>query len=57
VVKESAIQALRENKTRYSHSSGLPELRQAVTDYYARVYGVEVDPACVVVGPEWLGEP
>ncbi|WP_043620252.1 pyridoxal phosphate-dependent aminotransferase [Nonomuraea candida] len=49
LVKESAIQALRKNRTRYSHSSGLPELRQAISDYYGRVYGVDVNPARVVV--------
>ncbi|MEW9548343.1 pyridoxal phosphate-dependent aminotransferase [Nonomuraea sp. NPDC050783] len=49
LVKERAVQALRENRTRYSHSSGLPELRQAISDHYGRVYGVDVDPARVVV--------
>jgi (5-formylfuran-3-yl)methyl phosphate transaminase len=49
VVKEAAIRALRANRTRYSHSSGLPELRQAICDYYDRVYGVAVDPARVIV--------
>src|SRR5215470_4928273 len=48
-VKQAAIDALLANKTRYSHSSGLPELRQAVSDYYARRYGVSVDPLRIVV--------
>lgn len=48
-VKQAAIEALRANKTRYSHSSGLPELQQAVSGYYASQYGVRIDPRRVVV--------
>lgn len=48
-VKQAAIDALLANKTRYSHSSGLPELRQAVSDYYASRHGVHIDPRRVVV--------
>jgi (5-formylfuran-3-yl)methyl phosphate transaminase len=48
-VKQAAIDALHANRTRYSHSSGLPELRQAVCDHYATTYGVPVDPRRVVV--------
>jgi aspartate aminotransferase/aminotransferase len=28
----------------YSHSRGIPELREKLADYYKRQYGVEVDP-------------
>lgn len=49
MVKDLAIEALRANRTRYSHSTGLPELRRAICDYYARRYGVDVDPAQVIV--------
>ena len=31
-IKEAAREALKENKTRYAPSSGIPELRQAITD-------------------------
>jgi aspartate/methionine/tyrosine aminotransferase len=48
-VKRAAIEALLANRTRYSHSSGLPELRQAVSDYYASRYGLSVDPRRVIV--------
>jgi aspartate/methionine/tyrosine aminotransferase len=48
-VKQAAIEALLANKTRYSHSSGLPELRQAVADYYTRQYGLRIDPQRVIV--------
>ncbi len=50
LVKESAIAALRTNRTRYSHSTGLPELRQAISRHYGQTYGVDVDPGRVVVG-------
>lgn len=49
LVKDLAIEALRANRTRYSHSTGLPELRQAICDYYARRYGVDVEPGQVIV--------
>ena len=31
-VKEAMVRALEENKTRYSPSSGIPELRAAIAD-------------------------
>jgi aspartate/methionine/tyrosine aminotransferase len=49
IVKQSAIEALHANRTRYSHSTGLPELREAISEYYQRTYGVAVEPACVLV--------
>ncbi len=48
-IKESVIQAVREDRTHYASSSGLPELRQAICDHYARVYGVALDPSRVFV--------
>ena len=33
VIVEAAIEALRHNKTRYTHALGLLELRQAICDY------------------------
>ena len=39
VAIEAAIQALREGKTRYTAAAGIPELRQAVAEDYARRYG------------------
>lgn len=48
-VVDAAIDALLANRTRYTHSAGLPELRQAICDHYRRTYGVDVDPARVFV--------
>jgi (5-formylfuran-3-yl)methyl phosphate transaminase len=49
LVKEAAIAALRANRTRYSHSTGLPELREAISRHYGQTYDVDVDPARIVV--------
>ena len=49
VVKEAAIRAIRDNRTRYSDSNGVPEFRRAVCDYYERAYGVSIAPSRVIV--------
>ncbi|MEW5913106.1 MAG: pyridoxal phosphate-dependent aminotransferase [Thermodesulfobacteriota bacterium] len=49
VVVEAAIKALRDGRTHYTHSLGVRELREAIAEYYAQRYGVEVDPGRVVV--------
>ena len=48
-VKEAAVKAVRDGKTHYTHSLGLPELRQAICDLYAREYGITVTPDRVLV--------
>ncbi|MFO7964397.1 MAG: pyridoxal phosphate-dependent aminotransferase [Desulfobacterales bacterium] len=48
-VKEAADRALRENRTHYTHSLGMIELREAICDYYQRTYGVVIDPGRVVI--------
>lgn len=47
--KEAAVKAVREGRTHYTHSLGLPQLRQAVCDLYGREYGVRVTPERVLV--------
>src|SRR5215472_3532644 len=49
VVKERALEALRENRTRYTASAGVPELRQAICDFYFRMRGVRLRPSQVFV--------
>ena len=39
VVKEAYISAIREDKTSYSHNKGLPETRQAISNYFKNKYG------------------
>jgi aspartate/methionine/tyrosine aminotransferase len=49
-IKNSAIEALSRDNTRYTHSLGTLELREAVCNYYERIYGVRsIDPGQVVV--------
>ncbi|MDD4733047.1 MAG: pyridoxal phosphate-dependent aminotransferase [Desulfovibrio sp.] len=48
-VKEAACRALAENKTHYTHSLGILELREAVCEDYLNRYGVEVHPDQVII--------
>jgi aspartate/methionine/tyrosine aminotransferase len=45
----AGIDALRDGRTHYAPALGLPELRQAIADFYDSRYGVTVPPARVVV--------
>jgi len=44
-VKQAAYEAIRENRTRYTHSSGLLEARQAVAHHLDGLFGLAYDPA------------
>lgn len=48
-IKEAAYKALKEGKTGYTHSLGLPELREAISEHYHRKYNVEVAPDQIVI--------
>jgi aspartate/methionine/tyrosine aminotransferase len=48
-VKEAACRAIMDGRTHYTHSLGLPELREAVCEHYNSRYGVSVTPNRVVV--------
>jgi aspartate/methionine/tyrosine aminotransferase len=48
-VNEAICQALEEGATHYTHSLGIPELREAICEYYFKTYGVSVHPDQVVV--------
>lgn len=51
-IKQAAMEALEGDDTRYSYSQGLPELRQALSDYHRRHWQVDVaaDRFCVSIG-------
>lgn len=49
VICEAAVEAIREGDTRYTHSLGISELREAIAEDYEDTYGVNVSPAQVVV--------
>ena len=49
-VKDAAIQALARGETHYTHSLGLPLLREAICKYYSDTYGVHnIEPDQVIV--------
>lgn len=48
-VKAAATRAIEEGFTHYTHSLGLLELREAICDYYAKVYQVDLDPEQILV--------
>ena len=48
VISEVAIQSIRESRTRYTHTQGIEEFRNAVVDKYGRKYGVKISPAQVL---------
>ncbi len=50
-IRSAACRAMDEGHTHYCHSLGLPELRQAIGNYYRRTYDVAVDPDNVVITP------
>jgi aspartate/methionine/tyrosine aminotransferase len=51
VVRDALEKALKDGRARYTHSLGLLELREAIAEHYARVYGVAVAPDQVLVTP------
>ena len=50
-IQEAGIKAIREGKTHYTHSLGLLPLRQAITEWYDRQYGVDVSPDQILITP------
>ena len=48
-IKDAAAQALADGFTKYTPSSGIPELRQAVADKFQKDYAVEYEPSQVIV--------
>lgn len=50
-VKAAGIRAIEENRTRYTANAGIPELREALADWYRRERELDYDPADVVVSP------
>src|SRR5262245_30494628 len=49
VVREAAVRALRDGRTKYAHSLGILPLREAIAEHYRETYGVAVSPDQVLV--------
>ena len=50
-IVEAGLRALREGRTHYTPSLGLPALREAIAGYYADRHGVHIAPTRVAVTP------
>ena len=48
---DAGIKALQQHKTHYTPALGLPELRQAVAEYYDRKFSLDIDPRCIIITP------
>ncbi len=48
-VKRAACKALEDGHTHYTHSMGLVELREAISEYYHETYSVSVHPDRIVI--------
>lgn len=48
-IKDAAAKALAEGFTKYTPSSGIPELRQAIADKFKQEYGLEYKPSQIIV--------
>jgi aspartate/methionine/tyrosine aminotransferase len=50
-IVEAGIRALRAGHTKYTAARGLPQLREAIADYYARRFGVQVSADRILITP------
>jgi len=48
-VADAAVEAIRKRRLGYTDSTGLPQLRRAISDYYRDRFGVAVPPTRIVV--------
>lgn len=49
LVAQAAISAIEKGLTKYTPATGIPQLKQAISDYYLKRYGVIVAPERVIV--------
>ncbi len=49
VISEEAIRSINEGDTKYTHSLGMPELREAISQNYESLYGVKIPAKRVAV--------
>ncbi len=50
-VKEAGCRAIAEDRTRYTPTAGIPELRAAIATWLLRERGVAYDPRAILVSP------
>ena len=49
LVREAAQRAIRDGRTQYTQATGLPELREAIAQWYQQRFGIHVAPRRIVV--------
>ncbi|RMF95447.1 MAG: pyridoxal phosphate-dependent aminotransferase [Candidatus Schekmanbacteria bacterium] len=49
IIMETGIDSIRRGDTHYTHSLGLIELREAISEHYQRKYNVEISPDQIIV--------
>ncbi len=50
-VAEAAEKAITDGLNKYSQSMGIPELREAISEYYKKTYNVDVEPDRIFITP------
>ncbi|HEU5322059.1 MAG TPA: aminotransferase class I/II-fold pyridoxal phosphate-dependent enzyme, partial [Methylomirabilota bacterium] len=50
-IREALERALKDGRTRYTDSLGIPPLREAIAEHYGRTYGLRIAPEQVLVTP------
>jgi len=50
-IVDAGIEALKQFKTHYTPALGLPELREAIAEYYLRKYSLNINPERIIVTP------
>ena len=48
-IKEAGMKAIRKGQTHYTHSQGIPELREAICQRYMEKYAVHVSPEQIII--------
>jgi aspartate/methionine/tyrosine aminotransferase len=51
VIREALAKAIKDGRTRYTHSLGILPLREAIAEHYATTYGVTISPEQILVTP------
>src|SRR6185437_9762153 len=50
-IRDALARAIKDGRTRYTHSLGILPLREAIAEHYATTYGVTVSPDQILITP------
>ncbi|HEV8614710.1 MAG TPA: pyridoxal phosphate-dependent aminotransferase [Methylomirabilota bacterium] len=51
VIRDALDRAIKDGRMRYTHSLGIPPLREAIAEHYTATYGVTISPEQILVTP------